>query len=124
VHQRVHQRSEEGRGTLRLWQSTVQHEPHRTADWDLETEVTAEQVDEIVRLLLEVDYSSLPHEAPFLECYPRLYFEGPTLDPIQLDYAEADALLPEMQQVYDWFDQLLLEQAPEFGGPSGYCAGS
>lgn len=108
-------------GSLRLWTNTEALEPRATAEWDFETVLGPEQVNELVRLLLAVDTTDLPHEVPFLECYPSLYFEGPGGELIDLDYGGADGLLPEMQGVYDWFDALLLEVAPSFVGPSAYC---
>jgi hypothetical protein len=108
-------------GSLRLWTNTEALGPRATLDWDFETVLAREQVDEIVRLLLAVDTTDLPHEVPFLECYPSLYFEGPSGELVDLEYGGADGLLPEMQGVYDWFDALLLEVAPSFVGPSTYC---
>jgi hypothetical protein len=108
-------------GSLRLWRNAMPFEPHHASDWDYETALQPEQADELVRLLLDVDYSELPHEATFVECYPTLYFEGPEGQLVDLDYGGAAAMLPEMQEVYDWFDALLDERAPEFAGPSSYC---
>lgn len=108
-------------GSLRLWQQTTPFEPRATSNWDFEAELSPERVDELVRLLLAVDHAALPHDVPFLECYPGLYFEGPDGTLVDMDYGGADALLPEMQGVYDWFDALLLDLAPDFVGPSGYC---
>jgi hypothetical protein len=108
-------------GSLRLWTNTEALEPRATSDWDFETVLAPEQVNELVRLLLAVDTTDLPHEVPFLECYPSLYFEGPGGELVDLEYGGADGLLPEMRGVYDWFDALLLEVAPSFVGPSAYC---
>lgn len=108
-------------GVLRFWQNTEALQPREVSDWEFETQLSAEQVDEVVRLLLAVDYADLPHETSFAECYPRLHFEGPEGELVDLEYDGASGLLPEMQAVYDWFDVVIDELAPDFVGPSEYC---
>src|SRR5690606_27832286 len=63
-------------GTLHLWRNAqyLQNARDLPMLWDVELQLSAAQVDEVVGLMQEVDYTSLPHETPWFECYPRLYF--------------------------------------------------
>ncbi len=111
-------------GTLHLWQNAqfLQNARDLPVRWDIELQLSASQVEEIVSLMQAVDSAALPHETPFIECYPHLYFD-PDGDVIELQYGNAESMLPEMQEVYDWFDTLLLSEAPDQIRPSQYCLG-
>jgi hypothetical protein len=108
-------------GTLRLWHAGRSLSPRTTSDWDLELVLTAEQNRELVQLILDVDDSNLPHDGPWAECYPSLYFvasDGTTLD---FGFANADALSPEFDAVYAWLQAYFAANAPDYAGPWQYC---
>jgi hypothetical protein len=110
-------------GTLHLWRNAqyLQNARDQAVLWDVELQLSAAQLEEIVGLMQEVDFTALPHETPSLECYPRLYFDGPDSDVIEIQYNDAEGLLPEMQEAYDWFDALFASVAPDQVSPSQYC---
>jgi hypothetical protein len=83
--------------------------------------LTRTQADDLFSRLASVNVSSLPHPTTLgYECYPRLYFrlcEGCATT--TLNYPAPQALAPEMDPVWLWFDQLLGKDA--FTNPRSYC---
>jgi hypothetical protein len=83
--------------------------------------VTSAQSDDLFTRLAAVDLASLPHTTTTsAECSPSLYLRtcagcaGKTLS-----YKVATQLVPEMEQVWLWFDQLLGASAAT--NPRNYC---
>jgi hypothetical protein len=111
-------------GSLRLWQRTDPFSVRDTSGWDLALSLTPEENDELIGLFLAVDDSDLPHDVPFAECYPRVYFEGPGDALMQIQYDGAAALSPEFDEVYAWLSSYLAANAPGYTTvPAVYCGG-
>ena len=89
-------------------------------------------VDELFGRWAATDTSTLPHATSWAECYPSVWVrlctdEGtdecaPT--EINEDYYRAEALAPEMEAVWQWFDAVLPSslETPHDNNPRGYCA--
>ncbi|HEX7507543.1 MAG TPA: hypothetical protein VF550_12270, partial [Polyangia bacterium] len=83
--------------------------------------VTTTQADDLFSRLALVDLTSLPHATTIAaECYPTLYLRTcATCAATTLSYHVAAQLLPEMERVWMWFDQLLGASAAT--NPRNYC---
>jgi hypothetical protein len=110
-------------GTLRLWEQTTEFAPRDTTGWDHEFSLTFNEQLELVNLLSDVDYASLPHPATGGECYPSYYFASTVQSTVTLDYGKASALSPEFDTVYAWLDAYITTNAPDYQSwrPSSYC---
>jgi len=110
-------------GTLRLWEQTSGLTPHGTADWDYEFTLSHNEQLELVNLLSDIDYGSLPHPEAGGECYPTYYFESTVQSTVTLGYGSASALSPEFDTVYGWIDAYITANAPDYQAwpPSSYC---
>jgi hypothetical protein len=84
--------------------------------------VPTAQTDDLFTRLSAVDLASLPHATTTsAECYPALYFRScATCAGKTLSYKVAAQLVPEMEQVWSWFDQLLGASAAT--NPRNYCS--
>lgn len=83
--------------------------------------VPTAQADDLFTRLAAVDFASLPHATTAsAECYPSLYLRTcATCAAKTLSYKVAAQLVPEMEQVWSWFDQLL--GASSATNPRNYC---
>jgi hypothetical protein len=82
---------------------------------------TQTETDDLFSRLAQVNFSSLPHPGSTgFECYPRLYLrlcEGCAVTTLQ--YRVPQDLVPEMEWVWAWFDDLLGPDART--NPRNYC---
>ena len=111
-----------GRGWADTWTniSSFQAEtPPSSATGNYTVSIT--QSDDLFARLAAVDLASLPHPTTGgAECYPSLYLRTcATCAAKTLTYSVAAQLLPEMEQVWLWFDQLLGATATT--NPRNYC---
>ena len=83
--------------------------------------ITSTQSDDLFTRLAAVNLASLPHASTTgAECYPALYLRTcATCAARTLSYNVAAQLVPEMEQVWLWFDQLLGASAAT--NPRNYC---
>ena len=83
--------------------------------------VPTAQADDLFTRLAAVDFAALPHATTAsAECYPSLYLRTcATCAAKTLSYKVAAQLVPEMEQVWLWFDQLL--GASSATNPRNYC---
>jgi len=83
--------------------------------------LTRAQVDDLFSRLAAVNVSSLPHPNVLgYECYPRLYFRlCQDCAATTLSYSTPQAISPEMDPVWLWFDRLLGQGA--LTHPRSYC---
>jgi len=112
-----------GKGWADVWQRTYGFSPETPPSSATKTyTLTSAQTDDLFARLAAINFSSLPH--PGLqgwECYPRLYFrlcEGCTAT--TLSYPVPEALSPEMDPVWLWFEQVFGDYT--YAKPSFYCA--
>lgn len=117
----------DGYGELQTWQYVSDRSNPGPPDYT--ESIGQREANRLFGLLALVDFSVLPH--PPLDggdCYPQLWLwweQGPAYDPMVLDFPRATSLLPELADVYDWFDLFLCRGGdipgyPELS-PSGYC---
>jgi hypothetical protein len=83
--------------------------------------ISTAQADDLFARLAAVDLASLPHTTTVTaECYPSLYLRTCAGCAAKtLSYNVAAQLVPEMEQVWLWFDQLLGASAAT--NPRNYC---
>lgn len=83
--------------------------------------LTSTQSDNLFTRLAAVDLASLPHATTTTaECYPYFYLRTcATCAAETLTYNVASQLVPEMEQVWLWFDQVLGATAAT--NPRNYC---
>jgi hypothetical protein len=111
-----------GSGIVNLWTSTDGLTLHQATGWDVQIQLSGQEIDELFLLLANVDFASLPHPINIgVECYQRLELEPCSdCEPIVLEYELPDQLRPEMNEVYAWFDEKLANQP--ITPPSEFCA--
>jgi hypothetical protein len=117
----------DGYGDLRTW--LYVHDLGDPGPPDYAEPISQREANHLFELLAAVDFAALPHEPlDWFECYPQLWLwwqQGPAYDPMVLDYPRASRLLPELAEVYDWFDTLLCRGQGITGYPetlpSEYC---
>jgi hypothetical protein len=115
-----------GRGWADIWTQTpgfVRDTPETPPSSPTQTyTLTAVEVDDLFARLASVDFTQLPHPSTSsAECYPALYLRLCTgCKYIKLNnYYAPSQLLPEMESVWAWFDQLLT--ASSSANPRNYC---
>lgn len=111
-----------GEGWADTWENVNGFSPERPPSSATGTyTLTRAQTDDLFSRLASVSISSLPHPTSLgYECYPSLYLrlcEGCATT--TLSYTAPQALLPEMDPVWLWFDRLLGKAA--WTNPRNYC---
>jgi len=117
----------DGYGDLQTW--LYVHDLGAPGPPDYSESLGLPEANRLFELLAAVDFTDLPHPPlDWFECYPQLWLwwdQGPAYDPMVLDYPLAARLLPELADVYDWFDDFLCRGSGIPGYPetlpSEYC---
>jgi hypothetical protein len=84
--------------------------------------LTRAQTDDLFARLAAISFSALPHAMTisFHEAYPQLYFRlCQDCTPTTLSYDSAKQLVPEMEPVWSWFDDLVGASATT--NPRNWC---
>jgi len=110
-------------GTIRLWQMVggfaPTGAPSSNPDATLNTS-TAAYLDLMSRWS-STNTAALPHEGFATECYPVVYARTcASCTPAMISYNRAAQLLPEMDNVWKWFDNQLSNVDSTYN-PRSYC---
>ncbi len=117
----------DGFGEMRTWLYASTPAPEEPPDY-IESFGLA-QANQLFGTLMDIDLRDLPHDTgPEGECYSQLWIyweDSPAYDPIVIGYPSADALRPELNPIYEFFDRRLCRGEGVSGYPqtlpSGYC---
>jgi hypothetical protein len=83
--------------------------------------LTRSQTDDLFQRVVDVGFASLPHQPDSgAECYVHLYFRScAACSPTTLTYNDARQVAPELDRVWQWFDDLI---GSTEASPRSYCS--
>lgn len=123
-----------GSGEVKMWDNIDDFVPADGPEQEPRTTyvLSESSVDELFSRWEATDTSSLPHTTEWANCFPSVWVrlctdEGSDeCEPTEIgeDYYRAEALEPEMEEVWRWFDAVLpaYGETPHDNNPRGYCA--
>ena len=84
--------------------------------------LTNAQMDDLFARLAAIDTSSLPHASTgTTNCSPKLLYSVCSSCPTKtITYSSANQLAPEMERVWEWFDEVL-RSVTATTNPRNYC---
>jgi hypothetical protein len=111
-----------GAGWADTWTRAAGFLPETPPSGATETyNLTATELDDLFGILASVDFTLLPHPGPAIECRSVFYFRLCTVCPVtRITYSQAAQMVPELELVWEWFDDLLGATAGT--NPRTYCA--